>query len=214
MDQEEKKNKKVLKLQEIAASNTEVLNKIILYINKQLKENLYRDISNNNKYTEKGLIKDKSFYKQVINRLLNSIERKTLHIKFLWVECEKGQDLLDMKKASTVQSPSYENEFSKNTGLIPNTYEAKLLSIEEETKRQQKRIIDYQIAVDEFDKVKDLFSSFIELSPNVTGVEVALKHYIYGLRYCDIAAELCYSEVYTISKRLVDDLASILMYSL
>ena len=202
------------KLKKIAKDNSKLIDKVIVYINTELNIELYRDISNNNKYTEKGLIKDKSFYKQVINRLLNSIERKTLHIKFLWVECEKGQDLLDMKKASTVQSPSYENEFSKNTGLIPNTYEAKLLSIEEETKRQQKRIIDYQIAVDEFDKVKDLFSSFIELSPNVTGVEVALKHYIYGLRYCDIAAELCYSEVYTISKRLVDDLASILMYSL
>ena len=217
MDQEEKKTKKkkekVLKLQEIAAGNSEVINKVIIYINKQLKENLYRDISNN-KYTEKGLIKEKSFYKQIINRLLNSLERKSLHIKFLWVECEKGQDLLDMKKASTVQSPSYENEFSKNTGLIPNTYEAKLLSIEEETKRQQKRIIDYQVAVDEFEELKELFSKFIELSPNITGVEVTLKHYIYGNRFCDIAAELCYSEVYYLVKRVTDDLTSILMYSL
>lgn len=205
----QEKNKKVLKLTNIASNNRNILNSIIKYINTELKENLYRDTDNRD-----TIIKDKPFYKQVVNRLLNSVERKTLKIKLLWEECEKGQQLLDMKRASTVQSPSYENEFSKNTGLIANTYEKKLLSIEEEVRKQQQRLIKYQVAVEEFEAEKKLFESFIDLSPNVIGVEVIIKHYLYGARFADIAAELHYEEVYYIVRRTIDDLATILMVSL
>lgn len=209
---EEKASARSKKMEAIANNNKELTNDIIKYIYNNLNIDLYKEYNNNSNNTD--IKKVKSFYKQTIIRLLRNLERKTNKKYLIWKECEEGQALLDMKKAATVQSPSYENEFSKNTGLIENTYEKKLLSIEEEIKKQQKRLIVYQVYCDQIEQDKKLLEKFIDLIPNATATVVVTRHFILGEKYCDIARDLNYSEVYLLVKRGVDDLAQILMYSL
>ena len=65
-----------------------------------------------------------------------------------------------------------------------------------------------------FEENKELIKSFIELAPNISAAEITIRHFVYGQRFIDIAKALNYENVYTIWKRAVDELTSILMLSL
>ena len=204
-----------LKAIALDTNNTKVINKVIEYINIKLNIDLYKEYNSKEKIKKIDLKKNKAFYKQVIQRLFNHLERNMNKKNRLFKLCEQGQEILEMKRASTVQSPNYGSEAGKQTnGYHANTQEAKLLDIEEETIKQRKRLIEYQKFSDELDQDKELLEKFIELSPNNTAVDVINRHYFLGERFCDIAADICYSEVYYIVKRGIDDLAQILESSL
>ena len=106
---------------------------------------------------------------------------------------------------------------SSLNGYKPNSQEAKLLSVEEEIKKQQKRLIDYQLFMKSFEDHKELLIKFIELAPNnATGIEAVTRHYVFGEKWWDIARKLNYSEptIYSARKRLLEDLTLILAMSL
>ncbi len=210
---EEKRSARSLKMEAIAKEHPDVTNAIVKYIYIKLNINLYKEYNNSNT-KEIDLKKNKAFYKQTIKRLFNLIERNTNKKYALWKECEEGQALLDMKRAATVKSPNYGEESSFNTGYRPNTQEQKLLDIENELIKQQKRIIEYEKFKEQMEEERKIIESFIDLVPNPTALTVVSRHFLLGEKYCDIARDLCYSEVYLLVKRAVDDLAQILMYSL
>ncbi len=210
---EEKRSARSLKMEAIAKEHPDVTNAIVKYIYIKLNINLYKEYNNSNT-KEIDLKKNKAFYKQTIKRLFNLIERNTNKKYALWKECEEGQALLDMKRAATVKSPNYGEEASFNTGYRPNTQEQKLLDIENELIKQQKRIIEYERFKEQMEEERKTIESFIDLVPNPTALTVVSRHFLLGEKYCDIARDLCYSEVYLLVKRAVDDLAQILMYSL
>lgn len=208
----EKRSARSLKMEAIANEHPDITNNIVNYIYKKLNIDLYKEYKSKDNI---DLKKNKAFYKQVIQRLLRSIERNTNKKYALWKACEEGEALLKMKKAATVQSVGYGNEAGKQTnGYHANTQEDKLLSIEEELIKQRKRIIELEKFKEEMEQDKKILESFIDLIPNPTALAVVTRHFLLGEKYCDIARDLCYSEVYLLVKRAVDDLAQILMYSL
>ena len=157
-----------LKAIALDTNNIKVINKVIEYINIKLNIDLYKEY-NSNEIKKLDLKKNKAFYKQVIQRLFNHLERNMNKKDRLFKLCEQGQELLEMKRASTVQSPNYGSEAGKQTnGYHKNTQEEKLLDIEEETIKQRKRLIEYQKFSDELDQDKELLEKFIDLSPNNT----------------------------------------------
>jgi hypothetical protein len=208
----EKRSARSLKMEAIANEHPDITNNIVNYIYKKLNIDLYKEYKSKDNI---DLKKNKAFYKQVIQRLLRSIERNTNKKYALWKACEEGEALLKMKRAATVQSVGYGNEAGKQTnGYHKNTQEDKLLSIEEELIKQQKRIIELEKFKEEMEQDKKILESFIDLIPNPTALTVVTRHFLLGEKYCDIARDLCYSEVYIFVKRAADDLALILMYSL
>jgi len=211
---EEKRSARSLKMEAIAKEHPDITNAIVKYIYTKLNINLYKEYNNSNT-KEIDLKKNKAFYKQTIKRLFNLIEKNTNKKYALWKECEEGENLLKMKRSATVQSPNYGSEVGKQTnGHHPNTQEQKLLSIENELIKQQKRIIEYERFKEQLEEERKIIESFIDLIPNPTALAVVSRHFLLGEKYCDIARDLCYSEVYLLVKRAVDDLAQILMYSL
>lgn len=200
-------------LQQIANSNNTILDNIIVFINNNLNIDLYRE--SNNIKSSNDIKKIKAFYKQTVKRLLSLIERHSMKERLLLEDIEKGQRILDMKKSATVQSPSYGSEAGKQeNGYHPNTQEKILIAIEEEWKRQTKRIEKHEVFVEQFENEKALIQSFIELSPYTTNAEVGVRHYVLGERFCKIEDKLCHSNVRTAIGRLIDDLGMILMYAL
>lgn len=203
-------------LKSISNNNIKLLNNIIEIIDNNIKVNLYREfkdisinLDNINEFK-----KTKSFYKQTIKRLLNTIERYSMKERLLLEDIEKGQRLVEMKKAATVQSPNYGFEASFNDGYRPNTYEIKLHAIEEELEKQDQRIKKYDDYVKQHEEEKDLLTKFIELSPNTPGVEGLIRHFFNGESYESISKKLKYSNIKTMSYRALDDVAMILMFSL
>lgn len=201
------------------SNNIVIIDNIIKYIELELNINLYKTYKTNTKVDKVLDIKKiLPFYKQVITRLLNHVEQLTRKASYLFEAVEKGDRVLNYKKALTVQSPSYDNDAGGfNNGYKPNSQEAKLLSVEEEIKKQQKRLIDYQLFMKSFEDHKELLKNFIELAPNnATGIEAVTRHYVFGEKWCDIARKLNYSEptIYSARKRLLEDLTLILAMSL
>lgn len=197
--------------------NQLVIDRVINYINLELNINLYKDYSNNiNINDNNSLILNKSYYRQVVRRLLNLIERHSLKEKLLFEEMEKGSKILKIKEAATVKSPSYDGSESgkQENGYKANTQEKLLIDIEEERLKQAQRINAYDLFTKSFTDNKELTKEFIELAPNTRAVEIMIRHYFNGERYCDIARKMMYEEVYNLEKRAVDDLSLILMYSL
>ncbi len=209
-----KRSIKYNKYYNIASNNTKLINSIVIYVNKELKESLYKD--SNKKDEESYLIKERPFYRQVVNRILNSVERNTMKEALLWSEVEKGERILKYKKAATVKSPNYGEEASFNNGYRPNTQEKKLLDIEEECIKQQDRILSYELCVINNKETNELIKEFISLATNTPGVELLIRHYINGEKYSDLSSKLNYSEEYipTLRKRTIEELAIILMISL
>lgn len=212
------KTNKNERLKEISKNNNEVLNGVIEIINKEIKLDLYKEVDtledkNINNITS-NIIKSKSFYKQVVKRLLNLIERKSMKERILFQEIEKGNHLLQYKRALTVKSPAYDNQASFNEGYRPNTHESALIDIYEEEQKQKQRIINYDSYVKDFEKDKIIIQEFIELLPNTKATEVFIRHFINGDKYSDIAKVVMYEEVYYLAKRGIDDLALILMSAL
>jgi hypothetical protein len=211
---------KIDKIKEIAKENINLIDRIIRYINLELKLDLYKEVNlnieeiNNSNNINNNLIKSKSFYKQTIKRLLNLIERKSLKEMLLFKEVEKGNQLLEYKRAVTVKSPSYENQASFNNGYRANTHEQMLIDIYEEEQKQKQRINAYDLFVKSFEANKKMLQEFIELLPNTKAAEVLIRHYLHSERFCDIAKAIMYEEAYTLSKRGIDDLALILMSAL
>ena len=200
-------------LKQIAISNDSLLNNIIIFINSNLNIDLYKE-SNNIKSSE-DIKKITAFYKQTVRRLLNLIERHSMKERLLLEDIEKGQRILNVKKAATVQSPNYGSEVGKQeNGYHPNSQEQILLSIEEEHIRQANRTKKYDDFVEEFKQEKELIQQFIELSPNTTGVEATIRHYILHEKHKSIEDKLCHSNVRTAIGRVTADLGMILMYAL
>jgi len=205
------KNPKIKTLKEISVNknNIKIIDDIIKYININLNIDLYKEYNN---IKELDLKKCKSFYKQTIKRLFNLIERHTMKENLLLKEMKKGQEILNLKKAATVKSPSISDGiFSSKPG---NSQEKILISICNEQEEQSKRTKRYDDYVEKNKEEKKLIQSFIELSPYTTGVEIAIRHYILGEKFCDIAENLCYSNARTPSENVLDDLALILYLSL
>lgn len=197
-------------LREVAVNNNQVITNIKNYLYHELNILFYNNntsSNNNNLYT-------KSYYKQVVKRLLNLAERYSMKERILFQEIKKGNELLQYKRAVTVKSPSYDNQSSFNEGYRPNTQIEKLIDIHEEEQKQKQRINTYDLFVKSFNDNKELIKSFIELSPNTKAVEVIIRHYLEGQRFCDIAKEMCYEETYYLAKRGIDELAVIIMQSL
>ena len=216
-----KKKAKEEKLVEIINSsnnNLVVIDNIIKYIEVELNIKLYRTFKTNTVIDKViDIRKVNPFYRQTINRLFNHIERYSVKERLLLDEVQRGDDLLRYKKSLTVGSPSFDNEGGGfNNGYKPNTQESKLLAVEEEIKKQQKRIIDYELFCKSFEEHKKLLRSFIELSPNNTGVDVLIRHYIYGEKFCEIARKLNYTDsaIFQARTRVIEDLALILLLSL
>lgn len=199
-------------------NNIVVIDNIIKYLELELNIELYKT-SKTNTIVDKviDIRKKKATYRQYIGRLLNHVDRLVTKENNLLEEVKRGDDLLRYKKSLTVSSPSFDNEGGGfNNGYKPNSQESKLLAVEEEIKKQQKRLIDYQLFVKSFEDHKQLLKQFIELSPNNTGVDVLIRHYVYGERFCDIARKLNYTDsaIYQARTRVIDDLALILLLSL
>lgn len=202
-------------IKKIAADNVELISRIIRYINLELKVDLYKDYNNSiniNKYN--SLIKDKVYYKQVIFRLFNLVDRYSLKERLLLKEIEKGNELLKLKKAATVKSPNYGTEASFNDGYRPNTQEETLIAIEEEALEQAQRINKYDLFVKSFKDNKQMIKDFILLLPNTTQAEIIIRHHLDGETYSSIAEDLCYADAKTPAKRGRDNLALILMEAL
>ncbi len=213
------KTNKNERLKEISKNNNEVLNGVIEIINKEIKLDLYREVdtledNNINNISSNIIIKSKSFYKQVVKRLLNLIERKSMKERILFQEIEKGNHLLQYKRALTVKSPAYDNQASFNEGYRPNTHESALIDIYEEEQKQKQRIINYDSYVKDFEKDKKTIQEFIELLPNTKATEVFIRHYINSEKYNDIAKAMYYEKVSYLVQRGIDDLALILMSAL
>ena len=205
------KNPKIKTLKEISVNknNIKIIDDIIKYININLNIDLYKEYKS---IKDLDLKKCKSFYKQTIKRLFNLIERHSLKERLLLEELKRGQEILDLKKAQTVKSPSISDGiFASKPG---NSQEQILISICNEQDEQSKRTKKYDEFVEQFKEEKKLLQSFIELSPYTTGVEITIRHYILGERFCDIAENLCYSNARTPSENVLDDLALILYLSL
>ena len=211
------------------SNNNILLNNIIIFINKNLNIDLikeynslnvvkYRDIINidsNDEFTSEKIKKIKAFYKQTVRRVLNLIERQAMKERLLLEDIEKGQRILNMKKSATVQSPNYGSEVGKQeNGYHPNSQEKILIAIGEEMQKQEKKIAKYDEFSKEFEEQKSLIQQFIELSPNTTGVEATIRHYIMHEKHKSIEDKLCHSNVRTSIGRLTADLGMILMYAL
>ncbi len=132
--------------------------------------------------------------------------------RLLLEKMQKGQEILNLKKAQTVKSPSISD--GVHATMPGNSQEKILISICEEQKEQEKRTQEYDDFVAKCKEEKKLMQSFIELSPYTTGVEITIRHYILGERFCDIAEKLSYSNARTPSENVLDDLAIILYLSL
>ena len=212
------KEQKLVEIINSSNNNLVIIDNIIKYIELELHIELYKT-SKTNTVVDKviDIRKKKATYKQYIGRLLNHVDTLVSQESRLLKEVKKGDDLLRYKKALTVGSPSFDNEGGGfNNGYKPNTQESKLLAVEEEIKKQQKRIIDYELFCKSFEEHKKLLKQFIELSPNNTGVDVLIRHYIYGEKFCDIARKLNYTDsgIFQARARIIEDLALILLLSL
>lgn len=201
-----------------SSNNLVIIDNIIKYIELELNIKLYKTFKTNTVVDKViDIRKKKATYKQYIGRLLNHVDRLVTNESHLLEEVKRGDDLLRYKKSLTVGSPSFDNESGGfNNGYKPNTQESKLLAVEEEIKKQQKRIIDYELFCKSFEEHKKLLKSFIELSPNNTGVDVLIRHYIYGEKFCEIARKLNYTDsaIFQARTRVIEDLALILLLSL
>nr|MCR5786469.1 hypothetical protein [Acholeplasmatales bacterium] len=168
-------------IKKIASDNVELINKVIKYINLELKVDLYKEYNNTiNINTTNSLLKDKVYYKQVIFRLFNLIDKYTLKEKLLWNDVVKGENLLRAKRAATVKSPNYGTEASFNDGYRPNTQEQTLIAIEEEALKQAQRINKYELFVKSFKDNKQMIKDFILLLPNTTQAEIIIRHHLDG----------------------------------
>ena len=201
------------------SNNIVIIDNIIKYMELELNINLYKTFKTNTKVDKVIDIKKiLPFYKQQINKLFNHVESLTRKAGYLRDAVAEGDRIINYKKALTVQSPNYSNDAGGfNNGYKPNSQEAKLLSVEEEIKKQQKRLIDYQLFMKSFEDHKELLKNFIELAPNnATGIEAVTRHYVFGEKWCDIARKLNYTEntIYSARKRLIEDLTLILFMSL
>ena len=204
-------------LNRIAKDNSKLLDKVILYINTELNIDLYKNYTNiENSSNSINIKKITAFYKQTIIRLLSTVESHAMKERMLMLDIEKGNNLLNYKKSLTVTSVSYGNETSFNNGFKPNTQEKYLIEVEEERKRQEKRILKYDLFMKSFEDNKNMIKDFVELAPNVSAAEIIIRHFIYGQKFSEIAKEMCYEKesLYVIWQRAVDELALILKLSL
>ena len=205
------------KLKKIAKDNSKLIDKVIVYINTELNIELYRDISNIKNIKESNYKKTTAFYKQTILRLLNKIEFYSMKERLLMLDIEKGQKLLNYKKSLTVTSVAYGgSEAGFNNGYKPNTQEKVLIEVDEERKKQEKRLLNYDLFMKSFEANKKMIKDFVELAPNVNAAEIIIRHFIYGQKFSEISKAMSYEKesLYVIWQRAVDELTTILELSL
>lgn len=204
-------------LSRIAKDNSKLLDRIIVYINTELKLDLYKNYNNiPNNTKELEILKSKPFYRQTVKRLLNTINHHAHRQNTMIADIEKGNRILELKRSLTVTSVAYGNESSFNKGFKPNSQEKALIEAGEEEQRQKQRILKYELFMKSFEDNKELIKDFVELSPNNAGAEVLTRHYIYDEQFVDIARALNYDTgyIYILSNRTIDDLTQILMFNL
>ena len=216
-----KKDKNLERITEIASTNQKLLDRVILYINSELNITLYKDFHKEitmGSYKENFLLKPLAFYRNIIIRILESLERYKLRIDLAWSECQNGERLLKAKQAATVQSPNYGSEVGKQeNGYHANTQEKKLLEIEEEIKKQNERLVKYQALVEELEDKRNFLKDFILLAPNSTGGELLVRHYFKGEKYsliCDKILFISENYVQRLRERTITELAKLIMVCL